>query len=57
MLKVWILTLVFTSGSGSSVSTQQYQFSSRSECLKAGDYMMEKNWYAKSGICLLTDKP
>ena len=56
MIKVWILTLILSSN-GSNISTQQYQFSTQNECLKARDYAKSHSGYVDSGFCLLTEKP
>ena len=57
MIKVWVLTLVFISGGGNSVSTQQYQFATQNECLKANEYAIKNAGYARTGFCLLAEKP
>lgn len=57
MLKVWMLTVIFSSqSSGSPFSSQQYQFNNQSDCLLARDYVVKKAPYAVTGFCLQVDK-
>lgn len=57
MLKVWVLTLMFSGGSG-QFATNHYNFKTQHDCLVAQDYVYKKyegTGYHVAGFCLQTD--
>lgn len=56
MIKIWILTVIFTTRDG-GISSEQYQFKSQNDCYLARDYMVNIDYKRSraNAICLQTD--
>ena len=56
MVKVWVLTVVFfSSGGGTSVDTQQYEYQTQQTCQKWQKFW-RKQWKVGNAVCAQVER-